>query len=188
MNLSDLLLNRRSVRNYQPKPVPIDIIKNIINDSILAPSAGNEQPWKFVVVRNKEMIDRISAECKKNFLERIGSNPNDYAKKYERMLQNEAFHIFYHAPAVVFIIGETGVKNLVANCALAAGYFMFSATSKGLGTCWVNFGTKINDAGMRKELGILENHKIVAPLAIGYPVKIPAVPSRKEPQVLKLIN
>lgn len=107
MNLSDLLLNRRSVRNYQPKPVPIDIIKNIINDSILAPSAGNEQPWKFVVVRNKEMIDRISAECKKNFLERIGSNPNDYAKKYERMLQNEAFHIFYHAPAVVFIIGET---------------------------------------------------------------------------------
>ena len=135
MNLSDILINRRSVRNYQPKTVPIDIIQNIINDSILAPSAGNEQPWKFVVVRNKAMIDCISNSCKKSMLQRIAANPGDYAKRYEKMLQNEAFHIFYHAPAVVFIIGDSGVKNLVADCTLAASYFMFSATSKGLGTC-----------------------------------------------------
>ena len=186
MNLSDILINRRSVRNYQPKTVPIDIIQNIINDSILAPSAGNGQPWKFVVVRNKAKIDCISAECKKNFLERISSNPDDYAKRYEKMLQNEAFHIFYHAPAVVFIIGDSGVKNLIADCALAASYFMFSATAKGLGTCWINFGTELNNPELRDKLGIPENHKIVAPLALGYPVKIPAIPVRKEPQVLKV--
>jgi len=186
MNLSDILINRRSVRNYQAKPVPTDIIQHIINDSILAPSAGNEQPWKFIVVSNQKMIDRISAECKKNFLERIATNPNDYAKKYEKMLQKEAFHIFYHAPAVVFIIGEERIKNLVADCALAASYFMLSATSKGLGTCWVNFGTEINNPELRDELGIPENHKIVAPLALGYPVKTPAIPLRKEQQVLKV--
>ncbi|WP_340113065.1 nitroreductase family protein [Maribellus mangrovi] len=187
MNLSELIRNRRSVRNYQDKPVPVDLIVDIIHDSILAPSAGNEQPWKFIVVRNREMIDRISAECKKNFLERIAANPDDPAKKYEKMLQNEAFHIFYHAPAVVFITGDAQVKNLVADCALAACYFMFSATSLGLGTCWVNFGREPGPE-LRNELGISENLKIVAPLALGYPKKIPGIPSRKEAQILKVIK
>lgn len=79
MNLPEVFKNRRSVRNYKDYPVPYCIVHDIITDSILAPSAGNEQPWKFVVVRNRELIDRVSAECKKNFLERITSNPNDPA-------------------------------------------------------------------------------------------------------------
>jgi len=187
MNLSELYRNRRSIRNYQDKPVSMDVIQSLISDSILAPNAGNEQPWKFVVVRNRDMIDRISAECKKNFLERIAANPDDPAKKYEKMLQNEAFHIFYNAPAVVFITGDAQVKNLVADCALAASYFMFSATSLGLGTCWVNFGREPGPK-LRNELGISENLKIVAPLALGYPKKIPVIPSRKEPQILKVIK
>jgi len=188
MNLSELYRNRRSVRNYQVKPVPVEIIREIIDDSILAPSAGNEQPWEFVVVTNRDMIDRISADCKENFLERFASNPYDPAKKYEKMLQKESFHIFYHAPAVVFILGDQGVKNLVADCALAAGYIMMSATSKGLGTCWVNFGTEIKDPKLLDKLGIKGNHKIIAPLALGYPKKIPAIPTRKKPQVLKIIE
>lgn len=188
MEFKELLKKRRSVRNFQKKKISRKLILEIITDSILAPSAGNEQPWEFFVVTNREMIDRISAECKKNFLERIASNPNDPAKKYERMLQKESFHIFYHAPAVVFIIGDAGVKNLVADCALAAGYFMLSATSRGMGTCWVNFGTEIKDPKLLDELGIRGNHNIIAPLALGYPKKIPAIPKRKKPQVLKVIE
>ncbi|HYQ55968.1 MAG TPA: nitroreductase family protein [Draconibacterium sp.] len=188
MNLSEIIGKRRSVRNYQGKPVSMDIIRSIINNCILAPNAGNEQAWKFVVVRKREMIDRISAECKKSFLERVAANPNDPAQKYEKMIQNEAFHIFYHAPAVVFIIGDPTVKNFVTDCSLAACYFMLSATSKGLGTCWVNFGREINNSELRNELGIPENLKIVAPLALGYPKKIPAIPYRKAPQILKVIE
>ena len=187
MNLSEIYRNRRSVRSYRDKPVSMEIIQKIINDSILAPSAGNEQPWKFIVVRKRVMIDRISADCKKNFLERIAAHPDDPAKKYVKMHQNEAFHIFYHAPAVVFITGEAQVKNLLADCALAACYFMFSATSLGLGTCWVNFGRELSPE-LRKELGIAENLEIVAPLALGYPKIIPGIPSRKEPQILKVIE
>jgi len=183
MNFSEILINRRSIRNYQDKPVPSDMIQSIINDSILAPSAGNEQPWKFIVVSNREMIERISVESKKNMLERIASNPDDYAKKYEKMLQNEAFHIFYHAPCVIFILGDVSVKNLYVDCALAACYLMISATSKGLGTCWVNFGTEIYDPNLCDELGIPENLKIVAPIALGYPAKIPGIPHRREPQI-----
>nr|WP_319509341.1 nitroreductase family protein [uncultured Draconibacterium sp.] len=188
MMLDEIIQNRRSIRNYQDKPVSLVTIRSIIKDSTLAPSAGNEQPWKYLVVNNKAMLDRISDECRQNFIKRIAVNPGDPAKKYEKMLQNESFHIFYHAPAVVFIMGETNIKNLVADCSLAACYFMFLATEKGLGTCWVNFATAVSNPELRNELGIPANLKIVAPIALGYPKKIPAIPPRKEPQILNVIE
>jgi nitroreductase len=188
MEFSELLIKRRSVRHFLDKPVALDIINSILSDSTLAPSAGNEQPWKFIIVSKREMIDRISGVCKRSMLDRIASNPNDYAKKYEKMLQKESFHIFYHAPLVIYIIGDAHLKNLYVDCALAASYLMMSAASKGLGSCWVNFGTEIHDPALRDELGISDNHKIVAPIVLGYPERIPPVPGRNDPKILKLIE
>ena len=188
MTLTELLEKRRSIRNFQEKAVPLELIRALIHDSILAPSAGNGQPWEFIVVTDREMMDRISTESKNNLLDRIASNPGDYAKRYEKMLQKEAFHIFYHAPAVIFIVGDKGLKNLHVDCALAASYLMMSATSRGLGTCWVNFATAIHDPVMRRELGIGDQHQIVAPIALGYPAKIPGIPHRREPQILRIIE
>lgn len=166
----------------------MDLINSLLSDSILAPSAGNEQPWNFVVVRNRKMIDRISAECIGRMLERIASTPDDYAKKYEKMLQRESFHIFYHAPVVIYVVGDAGLKNLYVDCSLAGCYLMLSATAKGLGSCWVNFGTEIHDPALRDEMGIPEDYAIVAPIVLGYPQRIPAIPRRKEPQILKVID
>jgi nitroreductase len=188
MTFAELLVKRRSIRNFQNKEIPIGLIKEIVDDSILAPSAGNGQPWEFIVITNSELIDRISSECKKNLLERMASNPDDYAKRYEKMLQKEAFHIFYHAPAVIYILGKTGLKNLKVDCTLAASYLMMSATSRGLGTCWVNFGTVIRDPVLRRDLGLQDDHKIVAPIALGYPAKIPGIPHRKDPHILRIIE
>ena len=188
MTFTKMLEIRRSIRSYQEKSVPLKIINSIINDSILAPSAGNGQPWKFIIVNNRDMISRISNESKKNILERIASNPNDSAKRYEKMLQNESFNVFYNAPALILVLGESSLKNLYVDCALVASYLMMSATSRGLGTCWINFGTEIYDSKMIDELCIPENHKIVAPIAIGYPKEIPIPPKRKEPQIIKVVN
>jgi len=188
MILSELLEKRRSIRNYEEKAVPLELIRRIIDDSILAPSAGNGQPWEFIVVTDREMMDRISIDSKKSLLERIASNPGDYAQRYEKMLQKEAFHIFYHAPAVIFIVGDKGLKNLNVDCALAASYLMMSATSRGLGTCWVNFATYIQDPVLREELGLRDDHRIVAPIALGYPARIPGLPHRKAPQILRILE
>ena len=56
MTFADLLKSRRSVRNYRDKSVPLDMIKEMIKESTLAPNAGNEQPWKFIIVNDKEML------------------------------------------------------------------------------------------------------------------------------------
>ena len=188
MNFSEILNNRRSIRSYQDKKVPPEVINSIINDSILAPSSGNEQPWKFIIINNRNVIKRIAAESKNNILERIASNPGDAAKKYEKMLQNDSFDIYYNAPTVILILGDASLKHTNINCALAASYLMMSATSKGLGTCWVAFGTEVYDPQLIEELGIPENHKIIAPIAIGYPTKIPDILHRNDPLIIKVIN
>ena len=188
MTFTELLKKRRSVRNYQDKAVSINIIQGLIQESTFAPNAGNEQPWKFIVVNNKEMLQKISADSKKNILARIAANPEDYAKKYQKMLEKESFNVFYNAPCLVIILGLSDLKNLYVDCALAASYLMLAAANKGLGTCWINFATEIYDAGLRNELGIPQNCTIVAPIILGYPEKLPSVPKRKLPEILKIIE
>lgn len=188
MEFNELLKYRRSIRLYKEDQVHLEIIKAIINDSILAPSAGNEQPCKFIIVNNRDLMNRISNNCKSNILERIAANPNDYAKKYENMLLKDSFNIFYNAPSLVFILGEANLKNLFVDCALVASYFMMSASARGLGTCWINFGTEIRDPEILSNLGIKENHQIVAPIILGYPLNIPKIPKRNEVEIINTIT
>jgi len=187
MTFANILKYRRSIRNYENKPVPEGIIIEIIKESILAPNAGNEQPWEFIIVNNKNMLKRMSDESKKNILDRMAANPNDYAGRYRGMLENDSYNVYYNAPCLVIILGQFSLKNLYLDCTLAASYLMMAATARGLGTCWVNLGGEIKDPEMITELGIPENRQIVAPIALGYPAKIPAVPKRKEPNIIKFI-
>ena len=188
MEFAEMLKSRRSVRKYRAAPVPIEIIEELIKESTLAPNAGNEQPWKFIVVNNREMLKKMSDESKKNILSRIAANPNDYAKKYEGMLRNESLNVFYNAPCLVIILGNENLKNLYVDCSLAAGYFMMAATSRGLGTCWINLGTEIKDPELIDALGIPDHHQIVAPIIVGYPEIIPPIPKRKDPEILKVVT
>ena len=116
MDFSELLIKRRSVRHFQDKPVPSGIIHTILAESILAPSAGNEQPWKFIIVSQREMIDRLSEVCKKSMLDRIASNPNDYAHKYEKMLAKENKTKAVNLTKAVWVgISQSGIKKAVAS-------------------------------------------------------------------------
>ena len=188
MTFDELLLNRRSVRKYTDTPVSTEVVRELIRESTFAPNAGNEQPWKFIIVNDSQWLKKISDESKKNILARIAADPDDYAHKYKGMLQNESFNVFYNAPCLVMILGLSSLKNLYVDCALAASYFMMAATSRGLGTCWVNLGAEIKDPEMIGELGIPDNCTIVAPIIVGYPQKLSSAPTRREPEILKIIT
>jgi nitroreductase len=183
MDFRDILARRRSIRRFTDDEVGDEILSGLIDDAICAPSSGNEQPWRFIVVKDGNLLRRISDDSKRSILSRIEKNPSDYAKKYEKMLSNEEFKIFYDAPTVVFIVGDGSLKNSTVNCALAASYFMMSAADRGLGTCWINFATAITSPELLQTLGISEEDIIVAPIAVGYPDTIPSMPKRKKPGV-----
>jgi len=187
MTFDELLKNRRSIRKYTDAPVSVEVVREMIGESTQAPSAGNEQPWKFVIVNDKGMLKRISDESKKNILARIAADPDCYAKKYLGMLQNESFNVFYNAPCLVIILGSSDHMSLWIDCALAASYFMMGAASRGLGTCWVKLGADIQDPELLNELGIPGDCTIVAPIALGYPEEVPPAPKRNEPEIIKTI-
>jgi len=187
MNFSELLEKRRSIRDYQKRPVPLEVIQEIIKETCLAPSSGNGQPWQFIVVNDREWVRRLSEESKKNFLAFLAMNPSSPLKKYEASLQNKEFNVFYNAPSMVYIGGPKDLPSLVVDCTLAAGYFMFAAAARGLGTCWIHLGSDNRDPEIQKGIGMPEGFRIVAPLALGYPQAIPQLPVR-EPKVLKIVE
>lgn len=188
MQFESLLVNRRSVRNYLDRQVPVELIREMIGESTLAPSAGNGQPWQFVIVTDPAVMARISDESKKTLLARIAADPEDYAARYKTLLEKEGYNVFYNAPALVMILGQSDIRNLYVDCALAAAYFMLAAASRGLGTCWVSLGRFIKDPDLLQELGIPGGCEIVAPIALGYPVQQPPIPKRKPPKILKEIG
>jgi nitroreductase len=64
---------------------------------------------------------------------------------------------------------------------------MFSASARGLGTCWIGLGMHVQDPDLLKPIAMPEDYKIVAPIILGYPKIIPGPPKRNEPQILKTV-
>lgn len=188
MEFRELIAKRRSVREFNDRAVPLELVREIIADSIQAPNARNAQPWSFIVVADGGMIKRLSDESKKNILWDMGDNPASPYLMYKPILENVDFNVFYHAPCVVYIAGPRDIRSTTVDCALAAAYFMLSAADRGLGTCWVDLGSAIRDPILKNELGLPNDHVIVSTLALGYPVRIPVTPPRSEPRILKIVK
>lgn len=186
MEFRELLEKRRSVRKFQEKKVPVDLINKIIDDSTKAPNAGNNQPWKFIVISDKKLIRQMSDDSKASILADIKKNSDSAFKIYEKRLQNQNFNVFYNAPCLVCIVGKTGVPTMAVDCALASVYLMLSAASLGLGTCWVELGKQIRDPDLLKIIRLPDGHEIHAPIIVGYPEKIPGIPERKKPEIIKI--
>ena len=184
----ELLKTRRAVRKYKDEDVPVDLLMEIIEDACLAPSSGNRQSWRFIVINDRDTIERLSEESRINLVADLDSNPTSYVKRYEAALRNPKFNVFYNAPSLVIICGDKHSHSLKVDCALAASYLMFSAAARGLGTCWVDLGSRIYDSKLREEIGLTDDLAIVAPIIIGYPEAIPAIPPRNEPVILKTIS
>ena len=188
MNYSELLRNRRAIREYEDKSVPPETVEAILKESCLAPSSGNRQEWRVIIVNNRELIKRISDESKRNKLKQIEENPAIYMSKYKEELMNEQFNVFYNAPTLILILSPKDNPTLWVDGALFASYIMFSAVERGLGTCWIGLGNDIQDPRLKTELGITEDLQLIAPVILGYPKEIPPIPGRKDPRILKILS
>ena len=118
----ELLKNRRAIRDFQEKEVVLDIVKEILKESCLAPSASNGQPCQFIIVNNRETLKKLSDESKKNLLQDFAENKTTLNPNYVDMLKNEKFNVFYNAPCLIYVIGPKSVRSLDVDCALAVGF------------------------------------------------------------------
>jgi nitroreductase len=188
MTFTELLKNRRAIRDFKAKDVSLDVVKEILKESCLAPSASNGQPCQFIIINNREIMKKLSDESKKNLLQDFFKNPASLNPTYEALMKDENFNVYYNAPCLIYVVGSVNVRSLDVDCALAVSYMMFSAAQRGLGTCWINLGAYIRDPKIKAEIGMPDDCRIVAPVIIGYPKEIPAATERHAPQILKIVS
>lgn len=183
MELTEAIRLRRSVRKYKSDRIPEQVIKELVELAAWAPSGSNGQPWIFVVVENREYLQNLSDRAKTFLLERIKAAPA--LERYQGVLSNPQFNIFYDAPTLVLICGDTNAHTFRNDCSMAAQNLMLSAWERGVGSCWIGFATGIGNApDVKRELKIPEEYELVAPIVLGYPDGPTEKGVRKEARVM----
>ena len=166
MEVMEAIRARRSIRRYRPEPIPPEKEAALLEALRLSPSAGNRQPWRFILVRGPEQIRRLAQECS---LERLGP---------PRALTT--------APLVIVGCGVPGesapVGSLVdgdlVDVVIALQSAVLAAAGLGLGTCWIG---AFYEERVKALLSVPEETRVIALLAVGVPDESPPPKARKEP-------
>jgi nitroreductase len=183
MDTMHAIYHRRAVRSYTSAPVASQTLQTLLDAAVQAPSAMNCQPWAFVVVEDQARLDRFSAEAKRFVL--AGMTPGSPLERLRESLEDPGFHLFYHAPALIVICARPGFGWAETDCALAAQNLMLAACAAGLGSCWIGLAQGwLNQPEGKRELGIPDDHRVVAPIIVGYPQAETPPVARKAPEVL----
>lgn len=201
------IINRRSVRLYRDKPVEEHLVRRILETGRYAPSAGNCQSWKFVVVQDPELIAEMTAHVRKwaGYTSRFLMNPGAPGARVPAWLVKQltrtftsTFHptgreglqqvadgsldVWHGAGTVIFLlVDERGTGDPHLDVGIAGTNMVLTAHSFGLGTCWVSFSMMLATSRKYRELlGIGYPYKLATSIAIGYPRGIPDGPVPRE--------
>jgi len=158
MPVLEVIEKRYSVRAYEDRPVEEDKLERVLEAARLAPSAGNRQEWRFVVVRDPERRQALM-----------------------RAANNQAF--VGQAPVVIAAcavdterIMSCGQPSYVVDVAIALEHIALQATAEGLGTCWVG---AFNEEEAKKVINAPADVRVVQLMPLGYPADQPRPKTRK---------
>ena len=175
----DAIKQRRSIRKFINKPLEKEMLEQIILAGRYAPSAKNDQPWRFIVITKPEKIHWLSLQVqqaikhvlKKRFV-------LQFFYKQLRKKETLAFlydvamapkdEIFFEAPALILILTK---KNQFydESCACCAQNMMLAAHFLGIGSCWIGFTSFLNsNRWVLDEIKVPRGYHISAALILGY--------------------
>jgi nitroreductase len=157
MNVINAIKNRRSIRNYLARPVEPEKLAKVLEAARLAPSANNQQNWKFVVVMDKDMIGKIA----------------DIAGKQEFIKQAPVILAACGTDPMMMTCGE---YRRSVDLSIATAFMTLEAVEQGLGTCII---ARFDQDKMKALLGIPEPVKIILLTILGYPNEKPEPKPRK---------
>ena len=182
MDIWDTFKNRRSVRRFKPDPVPEADLRRILDAARLAPTSGNQQPWKFLVVRDPAKIAALKKACVERWLGQADPNKplsEDEKKQRETQVHN-AFDGYFSAPAYIVVLTDNQSAYPDYNHwdgPMAAGYLMLAARALGYGTVFIT--DSVPDEISRKVLNIPDRYTRVCFTPLGVPVEWPAASKKK---------
>lgn len=179
MDFFQVVRARRSVRKFTPAPVPDDHLRQILDAARLAPTSGNQQPWKFLVVRDRAILDRLKERCIEVGLEsrraRMGALTDETVAGVRQYYEN-----YLSAPVYVVVLTDNESRYPAYNHwdgPLAAGYLMLAARALGYGTVFAT--DSIGPEVTKEVLGIPDRYTRVCITPIGVPEEWPETPEKR---------
>ena len=164
------LLERRSVRKYEAKQVPDDLLDKILEAGLYAPTGMNTQNIYMVAVRDKETRDRMM--------------------RMNAAVMGRDGDPFYGAPCVIVVLGDATGYPVVENGSLVLGNLMNAAHAVGLGSCWIHRAKQTFETEEGKALlrawGLPEHLVGIGNCILGYAAESPDPRPRKEGRILKV--
>lgn len=170
MSFIDLIKKRRSIRKFADTKVDRALVEKCLEAARLSPSACNAQPWKFIVVDNPELKEKVAHESYGIF---------------------DSFNKFTHqAPVMVVVVTEKAnltsqmgalIKKIqypFIDIGIAAEHFCLQAAELGLGTCMIGW---FNEKPLKEILSIPKSKKVVLMIALGYPAVEKEVEKKRKP-------
>ena len=127
-----VLTTRRSVKSYQDKPVPRELLEMVLAAGVNAPTGRNMQSPVMVVVTNRETIREI---------ERLNAQ-----------FRGSSDDVFYGAPVVVIVFADSSVPTYLEDGSLVMGNLLNAAASLNLGACWIHRAREVFDTPRGREL------------------------------------
>jgi nitroreductase len=151
MDAYEAIITRRSIRAYTSQPIPPELIQQLLTAAMSAPSAGNQQPWQFIVVTERNMLDALADVL-----------------PYGKMLRQ--------APLAIVVCGDQQLQThagyWVQDCSAATQNLLLAAHASGLGAVWLGvYPREQRVADVRRLLGIPEHVVPLCVVSIGYPAE-----------------
>ena len=164
------LINRRSVRKYTDQQVPDELLDQVLEAGLYAPTGMNTQNIYMVAVRDKETRDQMM--------------------KLNAAVMGSQNDPFYGAPCVIVVLGDATGYPVVENGSLVLGNLMNAAHAVGLGSCWIHrakqtFETEEGKALLRK-WGLPEHLVGIGNCILGFAEEVPEARPRKEGRIVKV--
>ncbi len=183
-DIFDVIQARRSVRKYQPIPVPEEHLMKILDAARMAPTSGNQQPWKFLVVQDSARIHAMIEACiewrQHYFLEHERPNASEEQRAERRRLSRAYYEGFLSAPVYVVVLTDNNSRWPSYNQhdgPLAAGTLMLAARTLGYGTVYAT--DSVPEEVTRSVLQIPETYTRVCMIPIGVPESWPPTPPKR---------
>lgn len=160
MSVLDIIRQRRSIRRYKPDPLPDDLLLDVLEAARLAPSGKNGQPWKFIVVKDQDMKEKLAT-----------------ASRNQRfMAAAPVILVACGYPDRSYLRQGNYMTSWTIDVSCALDHLMLKAQEEGLGTCWIG---AFEEKEVKPLLGIPDDVRVLALTPLGYPDEQPKDRGRK---------
>ena len=150
MDFYEVVRTRRSIRKYSSKPISDDVLNRVLDAVRIAPSGSNRQPWKFILVKDKDVKAELASNC----------NNQQFIAEAPIAIAACGYDVQYNRG------GYMGAMSMIMDVSIAFTHLILAARAEGLGTCWI--GAFNNDA-LKKLLKLPDEWNVVAVTPLGYP-------------------